>query len=187
MWSSNSSLPAVKSLAGAAPVLMAFVLMAFALSACGFQPLYSRPSDGVLSPAEHMAAVRIAPLPDRIGQQLHNLLRDRLNPQGQPRDPAYELKVNLVESRQELSIRKDETATRANLIVSAQFFLQEVGSNEVVLRGLAASTNSYNILKSQFATTYAELNARKRGLREISDDIRTRLGIYFAGLGNTTS
>lgn len=182
MWSFSLPRLAGKTLFGAV-----LLLMAFALSACGFQPLYSRPQDGVLSPAEQMAAVRIAPLPDRVGQQLHNLLRDRLNPRGQPRDPAYELKVNLAESRQELSIRKDETATRANLIVSAQFFLQEVGTAQVLLRGLATSTNSYNILKSQFATTYAELNARKRGLREISDDIRTRLGIYFAGLDSTAS
>ena len=163
------------------------ILMAFVLSACGFQPLYSRPQEGVLSTAQHMASVRVALLPDRIGQQLHNLLRDRLNPQGQPRDPAYELQVNLIESRQELSIRKDETARRANLTVSARFFLQEAGSETVVLSGLATSTNSYNILSSQFATTNAELNARKRGLREISDDIRTRLGIYFVGLGNTAS
>ncbi len=182
MWSSRSPRPALKSLVGAV-----LLLMTFALSACGFQPLYGRPQEGALSPAEHMAAVRIAPLPDRIGQQLHNLLRDRLNPRGQPRDAAYELKVELVESRQELSIRKDETATRANLVVSAQFFLQEAGSERILLRGLATSTNSYNILTSQFATTYAELNARKRGLREISEDIRTRLGIYFAGLGNATS
>lgn len=169
------------------PFVGAFVLMAFALSACGFQPLYSSPQDGVLSTVQRMAAVRIAPLPDRIGQQLHNLLRDRLNPQGQPRDPTYELRIELVESLQELSIRKDETATRANLIVTARFFLQEVDSELVVLRGAATSTNSYNILTSEFATTYAELDARKRGLREISDDIRTRLGIYFAGLSNAAS
>ncbi|MHA1599971.1 MAG: LPS assembly lipoprotein LptE [Alphaproteobacteria bacterium] len=161
--------------------------MAFSLSACGFQPLYNHPQGGSLSTAEHMATVRIALLPDRIGQQLHNLLRDRLNPQGQPRKPAFDLKIELVESLQELSIRKDETARRANLIVSARFLLQETGSEEIVLRGVATSTNSYNILSSQFATTNSELNARKRGLREISDDIRTRLGIYFVGLGNTAS
>lgn len=181
MWLSKTLPLSANTFAGV------LVLMAFALSACGFQPLYSRSQEGALSTAEHMATVRIAPLPDRIGQQLHNLLRDRLNPQGQPRNPAYELKIDLVESRQELSIRKDETATRANLIISAQFTLHEAESAQEVLLGLATSTNSYNILTSQFATTYAELDARKRGLREISDDIRTRLGIYFAGLGNAES
>lgn len=161
--------------------------MVFALAACGFQPLYSSPRGGGLSTAEHMATVRIALLPDRIGQQLHNMLRDRLNPLGPSLDPAYDLRVVLIESRQELSIRKDETARRANLIVSAQFSLKAAGTEEVVLTGRAASTNSFNILSSQFATTSAELDARERGLREISDDIRTRLGIYFVGLGNAPS
>ncbi|HEY5597287.1 MAG TPA: LPS assembly lipoprotein LptE [Kiloniellales bacterium] len=161
--------------------------LALQLSGCGFHPLYGQPEGAALSPAEQMAAVRIAPLPDRVGQQLHNMLRDRLNPRGQPGTPTYELRLSLTESRQELSIRKDETATRANLIIAAQFVLQEIATNQVVLRGQARSTNSYNILTSQFATTNAELNARKRGLREVSEDIRTRLGIYFAGLASSSS
>jgi len=182
MWSPE--LPRLSARAAAGALLLS---LAVALSGCGFQPLYGRPQAGAPSTAEHMAAVRIAPLPDRLGQQLHNFLRDRLNPLGQPSDPAYSLNIELNEYRQELGIRQDETATRANLIVSAQFYLKAIGSDKVLLRGLATSTNSYNILRSQFATTHAELNARKRGLREISDDIRTRLGIYFAGLGNAAS
>lgn len=157
------------------------------LSGCGFHPLYGPAENGAASPTERMATVQIAPLPDRIGQQLHNLLRDRLNPGGQPRKPDFELRIDLIESRQELSIRKDETATRANLSLTAQFVLHEIATSEVVLRGQARSVNSYNILTSQFATTSSELNARKRGLREVSEDIRTRLGIYFANLASAGS
>jgi LPS-assembly lipoprotein len=163
------------------------VVLTLVLAACGFQPLYGPTRAGVPSTIEQMATIRITPLPDRIGQQMHNLLRDRLNPGGQPRDPAYELRLSLTEGRQELSIRKDETASRANLILAATFSLHEIGSGRVLLHGLASSTNSYNILSSQFATTYGESNARSRGLREISDDIRTRLGIYFAGVANAAS
>lgn len=182
MWLPKSPYFPANTFTGAA-----LLLMALALSACGFQPLYGRGQDGAASPAAQMAAVRIAPLRDRIGQQLRNLLRDRLNPLGQPSNPAYDLQIILVETRQELGIRKDETATRANLIVSANFSLLEVGSGRVLLRGLTTSTNSYNILTSQFATTSTESNARKRALREVSDEIRTRLGIYFAGLGDAAS
>jgi LPS-assembly lipoprotein len=178
MWSSSG--PSRKRHAGWSAILLALPLL---LSGCGFHPLYGTPENGV-GPADRLATVQIAPLPDRIGQQLHNLLRDRLNPGGQPRHADFELRIVLTETRQELSIRKDETATRANLLVAAQFMLHEIATNQVVLRGNAQSTNSYNILTSQFATTSSELNARKRGLREISEDIRTRLGIYFAGLAS---
>jgi len=155
--------------------------LALAVSACGFQPLYGRGDGQALSSVQHMAAIRIQPLPDRIGQQMHNLLRDRLNPTGQPRAPGYRLEVQLNESREELGIRKDETATRANLILSASFILSEIGSSRVLLQGTTSSVNSYNILTSQFATTFSENDARGRALRELSDDIRTRLGIYFSG------
>jgi LPS-assembly lipoprotein len=153
---------------------------AVALSACGFKPLYGRSGAQALSPVDHMAAIRIAPLEDRIGQQMHNLLRDRLNPYGQPRDPVYRLDVAISETRQELGIRKDETATRANLVLSASFLLRELESDRVLLRGRTSSVNSFNILANQFATDFSEADARERALREISDNIRVRLGIYFS-------
>ena len=147
---------------------------AVALSACGFKPLYGRSETQALSP------IRIAPLADRIGQQMHNLLRDRLNPDGQPRDPVYRLDVAIGEARQELGIRKDETASRANLILSASFTLHELESNRVLLQGRTSSVNSFNILTNQFATDFSEADARERALRELSDNIRVRLGIYFS-------
>ena len=151
-----------------------------ALSGCGFQPMYARTESAPASPTDKMAVVRIAPLPDRIGQQMHNLLRDRLNPRGQPREPAYLLNVSLSETRRELGLRKDETATRANLLLSASFSLREISSKRVLLNGSTLSVNSYNILTSQFATTFSENDARERALRELSDNIQTRLGIYFS-------
>jgi LPS-assembly lipoprotein len=154
--------------------------VALALSACGFQPLYGRPGAQARSSVDHMAAIRISPLADRVGQQMHNLLRDRLNPRGRPRDPAYRLDVEIREVRRELGIRKDETATRANLILSADFTLRELGSDLVLLKGRTSSVNSFNILTNQFATTFAESDARERALRELSDNIRVRLGIYFS-------
>ena len=153
---------------------------ALALSACGFQSLYGRSDAQAQSPVDQMAAIRIAPLKDRVGQQMHNLLRDSLNPRGQPSDPTYLLLVGINETLQELGIRKDETATRANLILSVNFTLRDIGSDRVLLRGTTSSANSYNILTSQFATQFSESDARKRALREISDSIRTRLGIYFS-------
>ncbi|MFQ6019119.1 MAG: LPS assembly lipoprotein LptE [Kiloniellaceae bacterium] len=154
--------------------------LALAVAGCGFQPLYGRAGPTGETATTELAAVRIAPLADRIGQKMHNLLRDRLNPRGQPRDPAYLLQVGLTETRKELGIRKDETATRANLILTASFTLREMASNRPLLHGSATSINSYNILDNQFATAVSEDNARTRALRELSDDIRTRLAVFFA-------
>ena len=153
---------------------------ALALSACGFTPLYGGADSQAMSPVDHMAAIRIAPLPDRIGQQMHNLLRDRLNPIGQPRQPVYALGLRLSESRQELGIRKDETATRANLNLAVRFTLSSIQTGDPLYRGHVNAVSSYNILTSPFATGFSEADAQARALRELANGIRTRLGIYFS-------
>jgi len=164
--------------------ILARLLLGAALLApagCGFHPLYAEPSSKTeVAVDDRLAAVQILPLRDRTGQQMHNFLRDRLNPSGQPLHPSYLLEVRLREWRQNLGIRLDETATRANLMVIASFVLRAAGSGAVLYKSDARSTNSFNILTSQFATDVAENDARKRGLREVADSIRTRLAIYFS-------
>ena len=149
------------------------------LAACGFKPLYSQNDQGQTVNTK-LAAVRIEPLRDRVGQQMHNLLRDRLNPNGQPVAPEYRLQVQITETRRELGVRRDETATRANLKLDTFFFLTSAESGEQVLSGRSTSTTSYDILEEPFATTISERNARERALREVADDIQTRLAVFFS-------
>lgn len=149
-----------------------------ALSGCGFRPLYGNGDDR--DAAAELASVRVDPLRDRVGQQMHNFLRDRLNPDGQPISPEYRLRVELRETRSELGVRRDETATRANLRVVADFALLRYDGNASLLAGRSSSTTSYDILTNPFATTVSEDNARERALREVADDIRTRLALFFS-------
>jgi len=149
------------------------------LSGCGFRPLYGEDEAGT-STFDSLETIQIAALPDRTGQQLHNLLRDRINPRGQPNRPVYVLRISLTEKTEKLAIAQDETATRANLRLSANFTLTKVKSSEVVMSGSSRSANSYNIVDSQYATYVSENDARDRALRELSEDIRLRLAIYFA-------
>lgn len=148
------------------------------LAGCGFQPLHAQRSDES-SIATDLAAVRIDPLRDRVGQQMHNFLRDRLNPHGQPVSPSYRLQVRLTERLSELGVRRDETATRANLRMEADFQLLDMNGDQPLFSGRSSSTTSYDILNNPFATTVSEDNARERALREVADDIQARLALYF--------
>jgi len=150
-----------------------------ALSGCGFRPLYGEDEAGS-STFDSLETIQIAALPDRTGQQLHNLLRDRINPRGQPNRPEFVLRIRLTEKTERLAIAQDETATRANLRLRANFTLTKVKSNEVVMKGKSNSANSYNIVDSQYATYVSRNDARDRALRELSEDIRLRLATFFA-------
>lgn len=154
------------------------------LSGCGFQPLYAEGDDG-LAVTDQLAATRVQPIQDRVGQQLHNLLRDRLNPLGQPAKPLYRLTIQLTERTRSLGIRRDATATRANLTMTAKFTLTDYAGGGVLYRGNAVSVNSYDILEleQQFSTMTSEADARVRALQDISENVRLRLAGYFSQPG----
>lgn len=155
------------------------LVLLVALGGCGFQPLYGQIKGSPVAAVDDLARIRITPLIDRPGQQMHNLLRDRLNPRGQPTKPAYVLTVTVSEQKEELGVRIDETATRSNLTLRASFNLTLAATKQPLTSGTSVSINSYNILSNEFATFSAEQDARERGLRVIADDIKVRLGIFF--------
>ncbi len=151
-------------------------VVAGALAGCGFQPLH-RTSGGAAGSdgsAATLGSVRIVPIANRSGQQLHNLLLDRMTPRGAPAVPLYVLAVKLAERRREISLRSDETPTRVTLTLTASFALSPVGEARVFRSG-AVSANGYNVLQSDFATLSAERDARRRALNMLSEEITLRV------------
>ncbi len=154
----------------------------FLLGACGFRPLYGQAA-GQAALAD-LSLIRIEPISDRLGQELHNNLLDLLSPQGRPQKPRYSLKIKLSQSKKTLAVQKSAFATRANLTISANFSLIAIGAGAVLMpKALFSSKSSiissYNVLDSDFATVIAERNARTQAVRELADNIRTRLAVYF--------
>lgn len=166
--------PKLAWLAVAAAVLLA-------LSACGFKPLYAEdPGNSNWASTDYLAQVRILPLEDRTGQIMHNLLRDRLNPKGQPGDPGYYLLVFIQERTEDVAIQRDETASRASLRVTSEFRLLNQDRTQVLFESQAVSYNSYNILDAQLATDTAEQAALEDSLREVADSIKVQLAAFFS-------
>ena len=148
------------------------------LPGCGFRPLYGNPSSGGFSP--ELALIKVEPIKDRIGQMLRNHLRTTLNPKTRPKKPLYLLKTDVSEGTASLAVRKSAFATRANLKVMASFQLLNAATGKIMHRASRSITVSYNILDSEYATLAAEKDARIRAVRELSEEIRTQLGVYFS-------
>jgi len=123
--------------------------------------------------------IRVGIIPDRLGLELRNELVAQLNIQGEPKSPRYDLKVTLEEQEQHLGIRKDATASRANLIIRAKYALIDDGVT--VYNNSVQSIASYNILTAVYATLAAKKDAQSRGVREISNVMSTQLAAYFLG------
>lgn len=149
------------------------------IAGCGFQPLYRQQTTGV-EPVDALRDINVLPIPERVGQILRIELANRLTPTGAPAVPAYLLAVDITERKQDLGIREDATATRANLILTADFSLLDAQTRQSVFGGSVRSANSYNILDADFATLSAEADARRRAARDLAIEIESRLGIFLA-------
>lgn len=185
---------------------MLLLLLPLALAGCGFQPLYGQRGVTGGSVSNEFAYVRITPIAERTGQLLYNELRDRLNPRGRPASPRYVLTITLVERNENLAFRGDETATRANLYLTATYELRRTVSQrsagadgateatgdsdtadavdpDLITSGQARITTSYDILESQYATLVSIDDARARSVRSLSDDIQIRLATALSAAG----
>lgn len=161
------------------PAAAAALLLALVASGCGFQPLYGEKSDAAQA-TDELAQVKVNTIPDRNGQILHNLLLDRMNPKGRPGAPAYALDIQLTEAKASIGIIKDNTATLAQLSSSATYTLYDLKKKAALQSGRARSFTSYNIVQSNFATLAAEQDARERTLRELADDITTKIAVFLS-------
>jgi len=149
------------------------------LGACGFRPMMGDDRvDGTVS--QRLASVEIAEIKERSGQKMRNMLIDRLYHERRPVAPEYRLEVMLDAGEQSLAIEKDATASRAQWTATATYRLVHIGSGKVVLQGASRSVPGYNISYYQWASFVSQDSALERGIEYLSDDIKTRVALYFA-------
>ncbi len=161
--------------------------LALMLTACGFEPMYAErtgtPPAGTPGQGggvqSDMSGTRVATIQDRVGQMLRNQLIDRLNPQGEPATPLYYLTVRLNEQKDEVLTRSDQFSTATNLRLNADYDIRDPQGN-VLTTGYSRAITRYNTLQSQYGTIAAEDNARERASREVADDIRAKLAVFYA-------
>lgn len=156
-----------------------FLVLCLALTACGFEPLYGD-REQTAAAEDLLELVDVPPIADRVGQLVRIELTNRLTPT-QPAPPAlYTLPVLVTESRVSLAVRKDSSATRANLTINASFELYRISDGVRLTSGTIRSVNSYDVVDSDYATLVAESDARRRGAKDTADQIVDRLAIYLS-------
>ena len=153
------------------------ILACWITAGCGFQPLLGAYKHNTA--INEFAYVHVAPIKDRIGQQLRNELLHQLHASAPRTRAKYKLVSTLREGTQTLAVRKSAFATRANLTVTASFDLIAEGNDTPVLSATEKTTVSYNILDSEFATLIAQKNAQERAIKSLGKSIVVRLAVFF--------
>jgi len=146
------------------------------LAACGFSPLYAEREE---TEEPGLAAIKILPIKDRIGQMLEMALRQSFNPSDRAVETQYTLAVSLSVTRYDLGIQRDATATRGRVDVYATIQLKEGKSDKFIYSSRAQSTSSFNILDDAYSAQVAEDDARVRCVRDLTDEIRARMALFL--------
>lgn len=158
--------------------------IACALSSCGFSPMYGTharaPAASGATAEAALADVSISNIPDRNGVLLRNALIDRFYQHGYPSAPRYTLTIEKVsEVKRELDLTKSSEATRSQLVISTKFKFFDNNSPTPLLERSLTSTNSYNILESEFSTRVTEDSARVSGMNDLARQIELNLVLYL--------
>jgi LPS-assembly lipoprotein len=144
------------------------------IAACGFQPLY-RNTNTLTGGSTSLQRVWIQTIPNESGVRLRNALVDRFYHNGSPQNPDYTLEVNLIEHQRGIVIERDDTTTRSQIVVSAQYTLRRKSDRTVIDTGTLRASSAYNILSSQYTTLVTMDQARVNALRDLADKMTLRL------------
>jgi len=153
------------------------LLLVGVVAGCGFRPMYGKHSTAPVS--QELALVHIGTIEDRRGQLLRNRLLTLFNPTGSPAKPRYRLSVNLTESISNQFKREDETTTNVDFRLYATFSLHDLRSGITLLSGKSSAVSAYDLIAKEAYKLAAEDDARRKTIRLLADDIKTRVSAYL--------
>ena len=154
------------------------------LSSCGWTPLYANRETG---PADaELRAIKVSPIPERIGQRLAMALRESLNLDGAPSPQRYRLDTLLTTTRVDLGIQQTGLGSRGKIDATVTFWLRDIKTGADLLATSVHTAESFDIVANEYASVVAEEDARVRVVEELRRDIVSRLTLFFQRRAETS-
>ena len=156
--------------------------LALTLTGCGgggFRPLYGTTANGS-DMREAMAAVKIEPIPGRVGQKVRNELIFA-NTGGSEAPPSrFRLDIAIKESVANQMVLITGDATGQVYQLNASFKLVNVADGKIIMQGNAISRAPYDRYEQIFANVRARYDAENRAARTIAENIKTQIAAFLA-------
>ena len=144
-------------------------LAGLAVTGCGFTPVYGD-GGGVGS---NLSRIAVTTQDDRLGYRLREQLEDALGRDGgQP--AQWRLEAKAEQSRRPLGRRIDDTATRYELTVKADWTLVYIGPGDP-MTGTETVTLTYSAADQPYAAIAAQQDGEERAAAELARLIRLDL------------
>lgn len=159
------------------PLLALLLLAAPPLAACGFEPLYGHHPGAVME--ADLAAVKILPIREHIGQLLEWQLERQFNPDGATVPQRYALHVVLAIKGDFLAVEPNNVAPRGSISAAADVALTTLDEKTTLYRGKIQSIADYNIPTNPYSGEIGKGGAENRVVEDIGEQITLRLAAYF--------
>jgi LPS-assembly lipoprotein len=144
------------------------------LAACGFSPMYGSSSAGS---AHAIGPVAINEIDGKAGHVLRTELMRILDVENDGSPPS-DLHITLSEQVAPLGLRRDESATRAELRLIANYVLTP--PNGRVMRGSVVTVVDYDVPTAAFGEISAQDDARERAGETMAERFRAELALRMA-------
>ncbi len=151
---------------------------ALSLAGCGFHPLYTERAGPHTEVRQALASVYVGTIQDRMGQQMRNMMVERLTPDGEPSAPRYRLNITLTRVMGGINFQKNATASGGEMTLSAQWYLNDNKTGRLIRSGALSSTDSVNYLGPRYASVSAERDAESRLLTDMADMITDQVAVF---------
>jgi LPS-assembly lipoprotein len=171
------SMPAPRSL------LIAAFLLFPTLTGCGFEPLYGERA-GKGSVMKELAEVEIAPIQERVGQQIRNRLIDRMRGPGPAPAAKYRLLAETTTNRTDYGVALDSSPTFSTVSLVLRYSLLDASSGALVTSNAAVALVNFSSTTSPFSTLIGDENARRRAAEQVADATVTQLALFFSDRTN---
>ena len=142
------------------------------LSGCGFTPMYGEmgPGGGI---GAGLSRIAVTTPDNRLGYRLREQLEDAFGWSGTTA-PLYRLTTEVVQKRRSLGRRIDDTASRYELTVKADWTLTPVSGGEPI-KGSQTTTTTYAAADQPYAAIAAQQDGEDRAAAELARLIRLDL------------
>ena len=145
------------------------------LAGCGFTPLYAQGAAGA-----DASRIAVHTPDDRLGYRLREQLEDALA-WDRSTTPLYRLETRVQQSRRPLGRRIDDTATRYELTVKADWTLTPATGGTPV-SGSETVTTTYAAADQPYAAIAAQQDGEDRAAADLARLIRLDMMRVLAGL-----
>ncbi len=154
-----------------------FIFITIALVGCGFRPMLASNSNY----GKYLEEIRLNDVSGEDKPRLQRMISETLGVHSHVK-PLYNLNVTISRQTTRMTIQKDSISSRYMVGVNLTYQLIYIENQKIMDQGTKMLSNSYDVedSNSEFAYYISEQYVSDNLLKELTEELKTRLGLVLS-------